>query len=849
MAVKEWTANKLGLKHFHKSEEMQNSSHWKTYCKGCVDHHLITIKAARVIVPVDAATRLLTDAADFGVACTRAGSVRGQKDAWITHVLGSLDGKTSLPCAWASAGAKAEATTQQGVSKTAKDDAPSNKHARSASTAEADDATTKKKMKQSLLNTYTGHSMPFSSSDADAIQSQALRAIVSTNSAFGLFEDPEMLTLFGMMRSRAPDLMPAQEKLSAVLDGQEFGASADGWKALTKDSVNGSYTIELVDVTSMDKSGAGMCTKFGDIIDRIEAKYNCKIIYFITDADGGSEPILNTGSALNSSFSQFQLILGDYFKVHKFAAQTAETATALIGWINSHGKVRKIFDAAQRSFHKDRIRQPLFLAYLVANLMRWTTHCIAFMRLFRAEEPLQLAVMQSKGAIVAAQVGAATGAEKIAFTEEASSFCTLIMDASFWSCLESLIEDIEPICYGTNINQKDSTRADQVLLSLIGMFLRMAAHPEPDVAKGMTARLEKRWKDCDQPLFLLTLILNPFEQLSCFGPRAGLNHFSCLNLVVSMYRRMQTRPDNKDTIAERKAKEKSVSTAFLRYLARTHAFAPWKGDEPAAQFEEQMLSLFSFCSCYCQLNIPPGRDPIAVWEAFKTEEIAELTNFAITILKVVVNQAGCERVFSDLKELEKMTKIGADIKSDHQQCGLVKLRAARKVHKSTAALLTVPQYRDLVQDQDDDDRGPAVISTVAGHNSEPSARRAHRTFNAPEEDLDVVHSTSDVRKNIISIVNSTWDTDIAAGMANLPSIIAPNSTVYRTGYTLATIRHAKNSPILFIWMKASDIMLPNGPKSARYAVAFFIPSEGPFHVADLAFMLLRFQDFHIRDCD
>jgi hypothetical protein len=66
----------------------------------------------------------------------------------------------------------------------------------------------------------------------------------------------------------------------------------------------------------------------------------------------------------------------------------------------------------------------------------------------------------------------------------------------------------------------------------VGMFLRMLDHPEPAVAAGMTKRLEKRWNDYDQPL-LLALILNPFE-LSCFGPKAGLNHFNCLDLIVSV---------------------------------------------------------------------------------------------------------------------------------------------------------------------------------------------------------------------------------------------------------------------------------------------------------------------------
>ncbi|KAF8180461.1 hypothetical protein K438DRAFT_1536815, partial [Mycena galopus ATCC 62051] len=114
---------------------------------------------------------------------------------------------------------------------------------------------------------------------------------------------------------------------------------------------------------------------------------------------------------------------------------------------------------------------------------------------------------------------------------------------------------------------------------------------------------------------------------------------------------------------------------------------------------------------------------------------------------------------------------------------------------------------------------------------------------------NVVHSTEEIRASILGIVNSTWDNGIAPGMEVLPSLIAPNSSVYRTNYTLANVRHVKNTRILFVWMKASEIMASNNPTNARYAVGFAIHSEAPFHVMDLAYMLLRFQDYHIRDCD
>lgn len=44
----------------------------------------------------------------------------------------------------------------------------------------------------------------------------------------------------------------------------------------------------LVDALALAKDGPGLCIQFGDIIDQIEAKYEVIVVYFVTDADGGS---------------------------------------------------------------------------------------------------------------------------------------------------------------------------------------------------------------------------------------------------------------------------------------------------------------------------------------------------------------------------------------------------------------------------------------------------------------------------------------------------------------------------------------------------------------------------------
>ncbi|KAJ6607529.1 hypothetical protein B0H10DRAFT_2439527 [Mycena sp. CBHHK59/15] len=387
-----------------------------------------------------------------------------------------------------------------------------------------------------------------------------------------------------------------------------------------------------------------------------------------------------------------------WVKVYHFAAVIAEEATELIAWINNHSRVRKIFDASQRIISKDRNGGIIIvLAYLVANLTRWTTHFVAFMRIFILRQALQLAVLQNRTAIIEAEVGAATSTEGERLREDAERMCARIEDTGFWHGLEMVLGDLEPICLGTNINQKDSTRLDQVLLTIAGIFLRFADHAE------------------DESVFLIALILNPFEKLSCFGPNANLNQLKCRNLLISVYHRINDRPDNKDTAGDRKAKENKVSKAFMQYLSGTGDFSDFNAEE-----WEQLYD---------------NTDPLQVWEALADGgEVAELACFAIIIFNIVANQAGCESAFSRIKieqenrrnrlaleKTDKRTKIRAEIRSEHEKQGLLKPRQARNNHKSTATLLSVPRYRDLLEDQDDEDsteRGRALVTSAEGWRTE-----------------------------------------------------------------------------------------------------------------------------------
>lgn len=172
------------------------------------------------------------------------------------------------------------------------------------------------------------------------------------------------------------------------------------------------------------------------------------------------------------------------------------------------------------------------LALLVANMTRWATHFIAFDRLYDLKDSMRRAVISRKQDIISAQVGAEKNRQKkMKLKDDANAHCELIDDGSFWRRLKSVVDDLEPICLGLNMNQTDAMRPDEALLTFAGIFLYFREHTKPSVAAGMMKRIEKRWKALDQPMFVLTLILNPFEVVSRFGAKAAISPFT-LNTVL-----------------------------------------------------------------------------------------------------------------------------------------------------------------------------------------------------------------------------------------------------------------------------------------------------------------------------
>ncbi|KAF8238065.1 hypothetical protein L208DRAFT_1375361 [Tricholoma matsutake] len=191
----------------------------------------------------------------------------------------------------------------------------------------------------------------------------------------------------------------------------------------------------------------------------------------------------------------------------------------------------------------------------------------------------------------------------------------------------------------------------QALLTFTGIFLYFQKHTKPSIATGMMKRIKKCWKAL---MFMLALMLNPFEGISQFGDKVVISPFTLHTILLEAYKATWTR------------KEQEVSEAFMNYLSSKGRFNDWEKNKEVFQHVH-------------------GDNPLAMWSAFlQIPSISELADLSMLLLGISMNQARLEQSFSDLKikktqlwnhlklpKLEKMAKVGANICTSQKEARFV----------------------------------------------------------------------------------------------------------------------------------------------------------------------------------
>ena len=92
------------------------------------------------------------------------------------------------------------------------------------------------------------------------------------------------------------------------------------------------------------------------------------------------------------------------------------------------------------------------------------------------------------------------------------------MNDSFWLRMSQLSTLMQLYCGALDKLQSDKARLSDVALSF-GYFIKFwEENGDQSLAEGMILHLEKRWKNWEQPLLLLGLVLHPKYRLNKFNP-------------------------------------------------------------------------------------------------------------------------------------------------------------------------------------------------------------------------------------------------------------------------------------------------------------------------------------------
>src|SRR6266542_3342407 len=95
-----------------------------------------------------------------------------------------------------------------------------------------------------------------------------------------------------------------------------------------------------------------------------------------------------------------------------------------------------------------------------------------------------------------------------------ANICQIIMDDSFWSQVSQFSTLMQPYCRALDKLQANKTRLFNVALSFRYFIKFWEQISNRSLAEGMISRFEKCWKDWEQPLLLLALVLNPKYHLT-----------------------------------------------------------------------------------------------------------------------------------------------------------------------------------------------------------------------------------------------------------------------------------------------------------------------------------------------
>jgi hypothetical protein len=268
---------------------------------------------------------------------------------------------------------------------------------------------------------------------------------------------------------------------------------------------------------------------------------------------------------------------------------------------------------------------------------------------------------------------------------------------AFWMRLEEAELVIRPLSVASYRLQRDENTLADVVVSFAEIYSKFAANPQ--YGEALVACVEKRWMNCEQPLFMFALYIHPtFAKTAVELPSTDVSSQSRITHFAVYYYRRYVDGD---------------VTGLRDSLGR------WFGGRyTTTRPEEYATPVPSF------------------WTAMRQEyPQCKLPVLALTVLSIAVNTATCERLFSELGNIHTPIRNRMDAKKaaqieairEHCRQSLSEKISPTPSKQKTRTRIVSPLERDDASDNEEDvseqfaDSQQALTSSVDRSSSSASS--------------------------------------------------------------------------------------------------------------------------------
>ncbi|EXX65616.1 hypothetical protein RirG_131580 [Rhizophagus irregularis DAOM 197198w] len=329
-----------------------------------------------------------------------------------------------------------------------------------------------------------------------------------------MLELPDRKQLGGRILKKTTKSLSETILNDAINDDLGIMLAFDGWKNVARQNLLGSvlFTSENnMIIWKVEDISGKRCT--GDIIidetkksfEELE-KQKIKINGLITDSASENAAArkrlrlqYRDKLFLPCFAHQMNLCIGDIFKESSSLNIAAEEAINLITFFNRSKVWLGRLQNEQAAAYKTHI------ALVTPATTRWNSHYYCFASLLKTKAALRnLATKIDENIIPDNQ-------------DFLRKLLTCIFDNNWWNCIKKIETLLVPYCATLNKLQRQNSRLHEVLHKFGNVIMILKGFDDQELANKLITKIERRWKDWEQPLLLLSFLLHPFYRDTKFN--------------------------------------------------------------------------------------------------------------------------------------------------------------------------------------------------------------------------------------------------------------------------------------------------------------------------------------------